>query len=526
MGNGMKNFMIETGRELKGLKKYLPVFAGSMLFSVALYYLLMAHQLVNSNDGIWEYSYYKAGRWSLTLGRWLLLYLDRLHFGISTDPLTSLITLTLYSLGLIFLLDVFCMGRRKAGYLAAMLFTGSVAICSSLTYRFTSPSYGLAFLLGMLAVWILVKGKGRALPIVSGGMLLACSMGLYQAYLGCVCMALLGYFLFSLYKESVSLRNVLTDMARAAGMGMLGGILYVAALRLHLAVFHLELSGYMGAERYSLSNTVKYLPDSIARAYREFFRYFGEEGFILDMFRGTPLLYAVLGLFGLFFVYGLVRLFREDRWKAALGLFLLSMIPVACNMVLLIVTAAEVSVLMTVSMASCMPVLLCVMAQTGFRGVFCAWLRRLTVLLLGVALYGSIYQIQIDQQALLEGQRATITMAEGILHRLDQEGCLDSELEYCVVGVPAYNSLFAVSRLYEASNMYAHFGGWYNEPSCTRRSWQGVFSYLCGANLTMCSSGDYGALYGNDTVRDMPSYPEEGFIRRIGDIVVVKVAEY
>ena len=64
MGNGMKNFMIETGRELKGLKKYLPVFAGSMLFSVALYYLLMAHQLVNSNDGIWEYSYYKAGRWS------------------------------------------------------------------------------------------------------------------------------------------------------------------------------------------------------------------------------------------------------------------------------------------------------------------------------------------------------------------------------------------------------------------------------------------------------------------------------
>ena len=95
-----------------------------------------------------------------------------------------------------------------------------------------------------------------------------------------------------------------------------------------------------------------------------------------------------------------------------------------------------------------------------------------------------------------------------------------------MVGVPAYNSLFAVSRLYEASNMYAHFGGWYNEPSCTRRSWQGVFSYLCGANLTMCSSGDYGALYGNDTVRDMPSYPEEGFIRRIGDIVVVKVAEY
>ena len=42
-----------------------------------------------------------------------------------------------------------------------MLFIGSVAICSSLTYRFTSPSYGLAFLLGMLAVWILVKGKGR-----------------------------------------------------------------------------------------------------------------------------------------------------------------------------------------------------------------------------------------------------------------------------------------------------------------------------------------------------------------------------
>lgn len=522
----LKNIVVETGTALRGMKQYLPVFAGSLVFSAVIYHLLMSHQLVNSNDGIWEYSYYKAGKWSLSLGRWFWLYLDRLRFGISTDPLTSMITLSLYSAGLMFVLDIFEMGKRKTGYLAAMLFLASVAVSSSLTYRFMSPTFGLAFLLSVLAAWGLVRLKNDVLAVFCGGILIALSMGLYQAYLGCTCIVLLGYFIVSLCFKNVDLKNILASMAKAAGAGALGGVLYVAVLKAHLAFFHMQMSDYNGGNLYSLSNTIRNLPYSIVRAYREFFRYFGGESYILSAFREIPLLLIFLALSVVFLINGLIRLFRTDKIKMVLYLILVMMIPLACNIVLLIATVAEVSVLMTPALVLCISVLLCVIVKAEASGVFFQWIRRLLLLLLAVTLYGSVYQVQIDQHALLEGQRAASTMAGEILHCMEEEGYLDPELAYCVVGVAGYNDLYAVSRVYERSNMYAHFGSWYKDPSCTRRSWQGIFSYLCGVNLTMCSSGDYSRLYEEEDVRNMPVYPEEGFIARIGDIVVVKVSDY
>ena len=86
--------MIEN---LKGnLKQWLPTFITCMIFSIIIYFMLLSKGLVNSDDGLWEYNYYKAGRWSLSLGRWFWLYLDRLRFGISTEPITSLLALDCY----------------------------------------------------------------------------------------------------------------------------------------------------------------------------------------------------------------------------------------------------------------------------------------------------------------------------------------------------------------------------------------------------------------------------------------------
>lgn len=520
---GTDGYSITTA--LKGLRPYLPQFAVSMLFSVTLYFMLLSRQLVNSNDGLWEYSYYKAGKWSLSLGRWFWLYLDRLRFGFSPDPLTSLITLSCYCAGLLLMLDLFEIGKRKVGYFACMLFLGSVSVCSSLAYRFMSPTFGTAFLLSMAAAWVIAKWKAPLLSPAAGSLLLALSLGLYQSYIGCACIALSGYFLYSVSRQQTTGKEILAAMARALAAGVLGGILYAIILNLHLSVFHIRLSDYNGASAYSLKNTILHLPDSITRVYREFFRYFSEKSFLLTPVRELPLSYGVLAPAAVCLLWLPVKCFKSDKIKALLGLFLILLSPLACNIVVLAATAAEMSVLMTSAMALCLPVFLCLLSRIEYPRGFFPWIRRLGFLAAALVLYGSIYQLQIDQHALMEGQAATVTMAEEILHRLDEEDCLDSGLEYCVVGVPSHNDLFEISRIYENSNMYARFGSWYRDPSCSRRSWQGVFSHLCGINLTMCPSGEYGALCSDEEVKNMPLYPESGFIARRGNIVVVKISD-
>lgn len=516
--------MSEIRQVKEKIKPYIPLFAGNLIFSIVLYYLLISHQLVNSNDGLWEYNYYKAGKWSLSLGRWFWLYLDRLRFGISTEPLTSLITLTCFSMGIILILDLFDM-KSKTGYLAGMLFLSSTSICISLSYRYMSPTFGVAFLFSVLAAWIVIRLKNSFLSVALAGVLIALSMGLYQAYLGCTCIVLLGYFIYSLYKEDTALRDVLIQVVKAVIAGIIGGILYVAILNIHLNFFHMYLSDYNGANTYSLINTIRKLPDSIVNSYKVFFRFFNGELYRLNVLQGAKLNWFAFLIAVIFFVKGFFQIWPRGKFRALLYVVFILAIPAACNVVLLIATAVSMELQMTAPLSLFISILLCIESKIVSAEKLFLWVRRLNLLLLAVILYGNIYQVQIDQTAMQEGQTATVTMAEEITHRLDEEGYLASDLNYCLIGPPAYSDLFPRSRIYQSANAYARFGDWYLDPACARRSWQSVFSNLCGVNLTMCSSGEYSDLGSREEVQNLPVYPQEGFITVINDIVVIKVSE-
>lgn len=519
----MKMLSCEVKKMAQKLKEYFPFFVTGIIFSAIVYYLLISNQLVNSDDGLWEYSYYKAGRWSLSLGRWFWLYLDRLRLGISTEPITSLLTLSWYSLGFVFILDLFELGKNKIGYLVSMLFLSSTAVCISLSYRYMSPTFGLAFLLSVVAPWILIKWQNRIAAVLTGSIFIAFSMGLYQAYLGCTCIILVGYFIYVLQKEDITLQSIITDIIKVLLSAATGGLLYIVILNIHLRFFHTGMSDYNGGNMYSLGNTLKSLGESIAHTYRVFIRYFVENYYKTNALQEGKIYFVVFLFTSIGLIIGFVRTVKLSKAKAILYITLVLAIPIASNAVLLIATAAWTSLQMTAPLALCIPILVCM--ETKIICSYKKWLERINILVLAVLLYGNIYQVQIDQDAMLEGKIATTTMANEIIHSLREEGCLDADLKYCVIGVPAYNELFKTSVIYEKSNGYARFGSWTTDYTCSRRSWQGVFSNLCGVDLEICTADEYGALLENETVQNMEIYPKEGYITQVGDIVVIKVSE-
>lgn len=512
----------ECKQMIKVCKEYVSVFLVELIFGAVTYFLLISNQLVNSNDGLWEYNYYKSGSWSLSLGRWFLPYLDRVRFGISTEPFTSLLTLSCFSAGFIFILDLFELGKRKISYFAGMLFLSSAAVCVTLSYRFTSPSYGLAFLLNVMAAWVIIKWKNKVASVVVGGGLIAFAMGAYQAYIGSTCMVLVGYFIYALQKEDISFRKVVEDIVKAFLSAFTGGFFYVLILNIHLKIFHISMADYSGANTYSLVNTLKNLLSSFGRAYEVFARYFG--GYFKTNVLQAVYVYAVVWLVVvLFLIIGFVKTVKFSKKRAVLYLLFVLAIPVASNAVLMVATGAWTSLLMTAPMALCLPVMWCVESKIVVSDK--KWYMALNTLLMVVLLYGNFYQVQIDQEAMLEGKIATTSMADEIIHDLNDYGYLDADLKYCVLGIPAWNDMFKTSVIYEKANQEALFGSWYSDIGCSRRSWQGVFNYLCGTNLQIGTYEEYGMVLGTEQVQTMNKYPNEGYICKIGDIVVIKVSE-
>lgn len=258
--------------------RYVPVLIILFAFSIIIYSQLWSNQLVNDFDGLWNGDYHKSGRWELSNGRWFWLYIDRLRLGLSSDPIMTMSTLLFFSLGVVLLLNLLEMGNSWRSYLAGMLFMGNTAVCVSLSYRFMSPTFGLAFLLSIMSACAMIKIGNSLLSIVMSAAFIALSMGLYQAYLGCTCLALIAYFLCELFRKDIQTKQIIKKMAHCAISVVCGGVFYIVALKLHLWVFHVEMADYRGGSTYSVSNSIIHFPASFLNTYKEFFRYFLKGG--------------------------------------------------------------------------------------------------------------------------------------------------------------------------------------------------------------------------------------------------------
>lgn len=193
----------------KVLKKHLKPISIKLLLCVSLYSMIMVHNLVNRQDGMWNGPYYFAGNWELSIGRWLIRYWDQLQLGIHVNPYTTIITLLLFILGTEVLINIFDIPSNSwKDYLISLLFLSNMIVCISISYPYTSQIYGLAFLLSMICVKCIIYSINRKKFVLIGAVSLAFVMGLYQSYLGCILLTIL-VFLILMVSNQYSYNDIL-----------------------------------------------------------------------------------------------------------------------------------------------------------------------------------------------------------------------------------------------------------------------------------------------------------------------------
>ena len=263
---------------------YRPALWGGLSFAVVLYGLMMAQQLTNTFDGLWNQTYYHAGLPELTSGRWLLHYIDKLTLGLHADPITSLAALALFLVGFLLVLRLLGVEDPMVSALSSCLWLSSVVVCNTLSYRMTSLGYALSFFLAVLGVYAPLRLPHAGSAVLVGSVSLGLSLACYQAYLGVFCVIALFALLFlgRTAEWHLDLGQIGHRTLCVFAALLLGGLFYRASLSFFLARNDVTLSSYNGADSSTLSGMLAALPENLAKTYHYFRVYFFTDTFHLN----------------------------------------------------------------------------------------------------------------------------------------------------------------------------------------------------------------------------------------------------
>ncbi len=499
------------------LKRYaIPAFV-TWLVSVLCYLPFIAKGLTNSVDGLWAPTYYQSGNIELGCGRWMLLFLDKGRGAYAAEPFSSFLALFFVSIAVYVCIDMFTEINYKT-IVYGILIPCSTTICCYLAYRFTSANYSLAVLLSSIGAWLVTRDiddkKKSIIRVLFAIALMVSSLGIYQANLGCFCILII-VFMMKLLIDGEN-QKCLGVFIRTVIVGVASCIIYKIAWDLCLMARHVTASNYNGADSVSISSMIIGLPHSLRMIYRAWLSYFlFQDGYYVFTYIRVLI---VVFIFALVVIIGAKRL-RGDLRSLIIYIILCLCLPFGANIaVVLAPSALAVMKQMTAPMMMVVPILLYFVdgIEVKYNKIIC--------ILGALLLYGNIYAVGTDIEAMVQGSNTTYAIMNNIVVSLNEKNLLGDEYEYAFYGNPEKNELFRTNELYQNASNYAKFGKLQTKTDMMRNAYMGLFDDI-GINMQSVEFDTYKEVLDSEVLNAMPAFPADDSIIEKDGVVVVKVSE-
>ena len=261
-------------------------------------------------------------------GRWFLSVACGFSSYYSLPWLIGLLAILILAVTAVVLTEVLEINKVSGGVMIAGILVTFPVLTSTFAYVFTMDGYMLAVLLSVLAVYLVDKGKAGFLW---GGIALAFSMGIYQAYLPIA-------ILLCLYKVVLILLNDTTKKEKVKSilnylyMGATGVALYYIIMKVMLLVQKTELGSYQGG-----NEGVGISVSTIAELYKDFAEFVLTGKVLVNNVFSIVAFCIIAGLFAVAFVQLCVKKkLYKSLWLYVVIIALLVVIPAVTNVILLI----------------------------------------------------------------------------------------------------------------------------------------------------------------------------------------------
>ncbi|MCR4792114.1 MAG: glucosyltransferase domain-containing protein [Lachnospiraceae bacterium] len=263
----------------------------------------------------------------ITSGRWFLAVVCAASSFYTVPWIIGLIAITELALTAVLLRRIFDVDNPVTIFLISTLLVSFPSLASTFAYVFTLDGYMAGLLFAVLAVYLVKKDH-----FIPGGISLAFSMGVYQAYLP-FAMLLCIYCVWDtmIRSEKKCIRKCLDYLY----MGITGAVLYYVILMILLKIEGKVLDTYQGIdslESAGLSGRFAAVPSM----YKDFVKFTFSKGFLAGN------VCAAFGLvLALVTAYAAVRMIIKGKlyakmWFYWLLLLSIVLVPVSANIVLMI----------------------------------------------------------------------------------------------------------------------------------------------------------------------------------------------
>lgn len=495
----------------------------SCLISGLLIHLFAFTNIIPNSDGL---SRVFDTQQMTVSGRWFLHYASMLNGFTQMPALIGVLSMVLLSLAAAGVVTALSFHSRSLSAFAGILMAAFPCLGYTFLYMFTASAYCLAVLLAVLAVCLVKKGGWpRSL---AGCVLLALSMGIYQAY-AAVAVAL---SLLVVLRECLNPRAQLKQTARLGfrlvGFLAVGAALYYAILQLFLMVKDLELLDYLGMSQAESGYPIAQLPALVLSIYKQVIVFFfwpnGSNPFTTPVLAAADL--ALLLLAAACFAAVVIRraLWREP-WRLIGALVLCALLPLAVGFAQIISPFSDATPIMKYAYVLVYGAVLMV-SDLGLsllprpRGGAVA-AGALAVCLAGVTLYSANIN-NLLYTASAQAHRATLSYATRLLTRIESCPGYTGEEEVVVIGA------FPNDRIYADIPSYAlidHYSAPQDTAAPLNKHIYYYFNDWLNVPIPEPDEETMLAVSQSEEFRDMPLYPADGSVQMLDGRVVVKLQE-
>lgn len=384
---------------------------------------------------------------------------------------------------------------------------------SMFTYMYTAFAYMIGMLMSVTGVWFVCKGKAHFIRFAIGVLLICASIGVYQAWLPMAMSVFLLYFLIETIKaDTVVWKKYWIKAFYYLGACITALVLYLIINEYILMSKGIVMNDHANIDTYGIVSASEYL-NRVLYAYRIFFRpsRFFYLSFISKVYK-VMLLWAILLI-----LYYLIKGFKHSIAKGLQILPLLILFPLAICFVNVLSGDPFVLVLYPYTLVYLYFVWL--LEQKALDGSICAvWQYRSGIILVVcMCLWFSRFSNVNYVKANIMQERAMAYYTTLITRIQSIEGYSEESL-VAYVNDTQNKSLATVTI---TEDLYPGFivpNTFLND-----YSWKHFVKEWCGFLPQEVDTAKRGELEVLEEVQNMPVYPNDGSIKIVDGVIVIKM---
>ncbi len=508
-----------------------------MFFSGAgLYFSTLIGNTPNP-DTIWSGLFFKKDSlWEVSLGRVLIGTWQNIFSGTANAPFVTIITLLFLSAAAILIIHIFEIRGRMRQILTGLM---SMMIVPStgclLTYYYCSIYYSGAYFFMVLAFYIMVKSTFNiVLRYLLSIILIAVSLGTYQAYLPVWLTLSVLWLIYMLMNES-DVKNIALGCVNMVIAAVLGVIAYLTETEAVRRILGAHLTSERGFDQMGRIDFPS-LPGLIIKAYRYFILYFFGTSFVNNT---APIgrLIANAFIFGaivlsliLWVICGKQKVIRKTG-----VLVLIALLPLAIMSIVILAPKVTVRGSTGPIMLVCMGYIFILLAiildscssEKELVKKIIKFFDRAAIAFTCLSMFMTVLLMVDCQTYMYINLLKTTSVAREIDAELIRDhGCLKDQ-KVMIIGqmekgnYPETQEIFANS----VSWTTASYRMIWEDYGSVQNGWNMIFYNYLGSRYQMCYDEDLEKVKESEEYGSMTNFPEEGSVKKIGDVIVVRLSE-